>query len=119
MGSFSDEKVHQWLSCIADTPWISLHYESPGLNGIGRGEISGGGYVRCPMVFSVPANRTIWNLKDAKWKGLLRNQLTHFGIWDDQFQGTLQAYAELDGEPVVLDGQGYLISTGQLALSVA
>lgn len=120
MGFFSDEKVHQWLACVADIPWVSLHYESPGINGMNKGEISGGGYNRCLISFSEPANRTIWSLEDAKWTGLLKNKLTHFGIWDDPYRGTLQAYGELTDEGVVvLDGQGYRLPAGQLALSIA
>lgn len=119
MGSFSDAKVHQWLACIADTAWVSLHYESPGLNSINDGEISGGGYHRVLVGFSVPANRAIWSLDDAKFTGLLKTRLTHFGIYDNPYTGTLQAYGELANTGVViLDGQGYIVPAGQLALSV-
>lgn len=120
MGTFSDEKVHQWLGCVADIPWVSLHYESPGLNGINKGEISGGGYHRCLISFSAPANRAIWSLADAKFTGLLKNKLTHYGIWDDPYAGTLQGYGAIgDDGVIVVNGQGYVIPSGQLVLSVA
>lgn len=118
-GSFSDEQVHAWLAEAQDS-WVSLHYESPGLNGIGRGEISGGGYTRTHVTFSDPSNRAIWSLSDAKFTGLLKNRLTHFGVWDSEHNGMLRAYGELPNNgATVLDGQGYLITSGKLALSMS
>lgn len=117
-GSISDEKVHQWLACVSDTPYISLHFESPALNGADRGEISGGGYRRCLMTFSEPANRAIWSMKDAKFTGLLRGRLTHFGVWDKLHGGALDAYGLLPQEETVLNGHGYIITAGKLAISL-
>lgn len=116
---FTDDTVHEWLAEIAAAAWVSLHYESPALGGTGLGEISGGGYVRCLVPFSEPANRSIWSLKDAKWHGLVQNRLTHFGVWDDEFKGSLKGYGELPKEAIVVEGKGYVITEGQLALSIA
>lgn len=126
-GTFDDDQVHDWLADVAAAAWISLHYESPSLNGLGRGEISGGGYARKLVGFTVPTNRTIWSIQSARFAGLLANRLTHFGIWDQQNGGRLRAYGELHGYdnqknvyPVLIRaGGGWTIPEGQLALSIA
>ena len=118
-GTFTDDQVHDWLSDIAVAGWVSMHYESPGIGGIGKAEISGGGYLRVQATFSDPANRSMWNTADIRFTGLRQNRLTHFGIWDSATGGMLRAYGELPEEKTVLDGQGYVIYAGKLALSVA
>lgn len=116
-GTFTDYKVHQWLQEVANGAWVSLHYDSPSLGGVGASEISGGGYKRSKVPFSQPSNRTIWSLGDARFTGLTQNQLTHFGIWDKTTLGNLVAYGRLPSTRVVLNGQGYVIFEGELAIS--
>lgn len=117
-GSFTDEQVHQWLQDVADAPWISLHYDTPALQGIGACELSGGGYVRCKVSFSQPANRSIWSLSDARFTGLIQTQLTHFGVWDQKTGGMLRAYARLPEKVAIPNGFGYVLRQGELALSI-
>jgi hypothetical protein len=118
-GIFDDELVHDWLSCIADNAWISLHYESPALMGLDRGEISGGGYVRRKVSFSTPSSRAMWSLEPVKFSGLPANRLTHFGIWNHKENGRIRAYGRLPGQGVIIpDGHGYVLSEGKIALSI-
>lgn len=118
-GTFDDEQVHAWLACTADNAWASLHYESPAFNGLGRGEISGGGYVRRKIRFSTPSSRTMWSLDDIAFLGLPQNRLTHFGVWNAKAGGRLRAYGLLpDGGVIVPDGHGYVLFAGKLALSI-
>lgn len=117
-GSVSDEQANAWLQDIVDSGYVSLHYESPALMGVGRGEISGGGYHRVKMSWSQPSNRTIWSLQDARFTGLLQNKLTHFGIWDSLNNGMIRAYAPLDSTAVIINGMGYVLHEGDLAVSI-
>jgi hypothetical protein len=117
-GSFSDDQVHRWLQEIADESWVSLHYDTPALGGAGYCEIEGGGYHRVQAVFSQPANRSIWTLADARFSGLQQTQLTHFGIWTQQNKGRLMAYAALQEKVTILNGWGYRIQEGELAISI-
>lgn len=117
-GSVSDEQAHAWLQDIADAGWVSLHYESPALGSVGKGEIGGGGYVRFKMSFSQPANRAIWSLADAKFTGLTQNRLTHFGIWSSQYLGMIRAYGPLPEAAVIVNGWGYILHEGDLAVSI-
>lgn len=117
-GSFSSDRVHTWLSEIADAAYVSLHYDDPDLGGVGGAEISGGGYGRFKMVFSEPANRAIWSLVDARFTGLTQNRLTHFGIYPTASQGILIASASLPERALILNGQGYVILAGDLSLSI-
>jgi hypothetical protein len=121
MGTFTDHQVHQWLEEIQVESWVSLHYESPALGGIGLAEIYGGGYVRQKVIFSSPSNRAIWSLQDARFTGLTPNRLTHFGVWNAKESGELLAYGQLpqNNGAVVLAGQGYVIYQGKLVLSIA
>jgi len=119
-GAFDDDLVHAWLACVADNAWISLHYESPSLNGLGRGEIDGGGYLRRQAVFSDPSSRAIWTLEDVKFVGLPENRLTHFGIWNHKVGGKLRAWGRLPDPNgvIVVNGGGYVLHAGDLALSI-
>lgn len=117
-GSFSDSKVHKWLQEIADDGWVSLHYDMPALGGVGYCEIDGGGYTRVKGVFSQPANRSIWLLADIRFSGLRQTQLTHFGVWDKRMNGELACYGRLPEKQIILNGKGYIIHEGELAISI-
>jgi hypothetical protein len=116
-GSFTDDQVHEWLQEVADGAWISLHYDTPGLAGVGNCEISGGGYVRAQVSFTDPANRSIWSLSDARFTGLVQTQITHFGVNSAATAGRLRAYARLPEKVTILNGFGYILYQGDLAIS--
>jgi hypothetical protein len=117
-GTFSDEQVHRWLQEVADAGWVGLHYDDPTLGGVSRAEISGGGYARVRMSFSQPSNRSIWSLIDARFTGLVQTRLTHFSVWDSQNLGLFRASGELPTKVIVLNGKGFVVPAGQLALSL-
>jgi hypothetical protein len=120
-GSVTDEQAHAWLQEIADAGWISLHYDSPALGGSDRAEISGGGYNRFKMSFSQPNNRAIWSMVDARFTGLTQTKLVYFGVWNRRSPGDkagfLRAYGDLPDPVMVLNGRGYVLHAGQLAVS--
>lgn len=116
-GNVTDDQVHIWLQEIADTTYVSLHFDTPALGGVGSNEITGGGYKRSKVPFSQPANRTIWSLDDARFTGLTQNQLTHFGLWSDVTGGLLMGYGLLPVSVVITNGQGYILKGGDLAIS--
>lgn len=117
-GTFDDDIVHAWLACIADNAWCSLHYESPALMGLGRGEINGAGYVRRWIDFSTPNSRTMWSLADLKFTGLNAVRATHFGVWNHKTSGLIRAYGRLPEEAIITKGGGYVLHAGKLALSI-
>ncbi len=117
-GILTDDQVHVWLQQVADAGWLSLHFESPGMGGVSRGEIDGGGYKRVKVAFSQPTNRAIWSLTDAKFTDLTENRLTHFGIWSSQYRGMLRAYGELPEPKLVVNGWGFVIHADELAVSI-
>lgn len=116
-GSLSDEQAHLWLQEVADSGWVSLHFDNPSLGGIERAEIAGGGYKRFKMNWSQPNNRAIWSLTDARFMGLMQTKLTYFGVWDKAHLGLLRAYAELPKPAVVLNGKGFVLHAGTIAIS--
>jgi hypothetical protein len=116
-GSVTDEQAHRWLQQIADHGWISLHNDTPGLAGEDRAEIFGGGYARFKMSWSQPSNRAIWSLVDARFTGLIQTKLTSVGVWDSAAKGLLRAYGELPEPVVILNGKGYVLHHGSLAIS--
>lgn len=117
-GSVTDDQAHQWLADIADAAYLSLHFDNPGLGGADQAEISGGGYLRYKMAFSQPANRTIWSLDDARFNGLMQTKLSFFGIWNAAHKGMLRAYGSLPEPVVILNGKGYLLNAGSVAISI-
>ena len=116
-GSFTDEEVHEYLQGVADAGWLSLHFDTPALGGIGSNEVFGGGYVRIKGIWTQPSNRAIWLQEDARWTGLTQGVLTHFGIWNDPFQGRLRAYGRLPQKMTILNGWGYQLRAGDVAVS--
>jgi hypothetical protein len=116
-GSVTDEQAHLWLQQIADAGWVSLHYDSPALGGPDQAEIAGGGYQRFKMIWSQPNNRAIWSLVDARYNGLTQTKLTYYGVWSARNQGILRAYGELPDPVVVMNGKGYILHAGLLAVS--
>ena len=116
-GSITDEQAHLWLQDIANAGFVSLHYDSPALGGADRAEIAGGGYQRVKMSFSQPNNRAIWSLVDARFTGLQQTKLVYFGIWDHLNKGMLRSYGELPVPAVVLNGKGYVLHAGLIAVS--
>jgi hypothetical protein len=125
-GTISDAQVHLWLQDIADSGYVSLHFDTPALGGIAKAEISGGGYQRFKMSWSNPANRAIWSVVDARFTGLVQTKVTYFGIWDALGQrnlvtkkpALLMAYTELETPVAVLNGKGFVIPAGQIAVSM-
>lgn len=116
--SITDEQAHNWLQAIADQSWVSLHNDNPALGGLDRAEISGGGYQRFKMKWSQPSNRAIWSLVDARFTGLVQTKLTYFGVWTGVTdQAWLRAYGELPNPVVILNGRGYVLHAGLLAIS--
>jgi hypothetical protein len=116
-GSVTDDQAHVWLQVIADSGWISLHYDNPAMGDAERAEISGGSYQRFKMHWNQPNNRSIWSLIDARFNGLQQSKLTYFGVWDSSVKGMLRAYGELPKPEAVLNGGGYVLHAGLIAIS--
>jgi hypothetical protein len=116
--SVTAEQAHRWLQSIADNGWVSLHYDSPALGGEDAAEIAGGGYKRFKMIWTQPNNQAIWSTVDARFTGLVQTKLTYFGVWSGAGKDAfLRAYGELPMPAVVLSGKGYILHSGQLAIS--
>ena len=121
MSGFTDWWVNQQLQEIVDGSWISLHYDSPELDGLGGSEISGGGYARYKMIWSEPTNRIIWSVDNATFTGLISTQVSHFGVWNAATQGNMFAFGRVPGTKpaLILQGQGYSLRAGDIAISYA
>lgn len=120
MSGLTDWYANQVLQEIANGAWISLHYDSPELDGLGGSEIAGAGYVRPLVGFTQPANRIIWSVEDAVFVGLNATRATHFGVWNAATSGNMYAFGKLPGNGVtILQGQGWVLKEGTIAISVA
>ena len=130
-GTITDAQVHLWLETIAQGDeivvagkttytgsWISLHFDTPALGGATAAEISGGGYQRFKMQWSSPDNRAVWSVTDARFAGLVQTKVTYFGVWNAQNKGRLMAYTELQTPVAILNGKGFVIPAGQIAVSM-
>jgi hypothetical protein len=117
-GTVTDQQVHIWLQEIADSGFVSLHFDTPALGGIDKAELSGGGYKRFKMAWSDPDNRAIWSTIDARFTGLMQTKVTYFGIWNQLNKGRLIAYAELTNPVAILNGKGFVIPAQQIAVSM-
>lgn len=100
-------------------PYLALFKSNPGEGGIVSGEVSGGGYVRQPVVFSEISsegemkNSAVVTFPEATdaW-GLI----THWGIMDSQSGGNMILYGDVDEAKQV--GKSDLIKFNQGNLTV-
>ena len=96
-----------WLQEIADSGWVSLHYDNPALAGIGPGGVAGGGYPRVKMAWNQPTNRAIWSLVRRPVQRADADQgHSTSGSGTSSTKGMLRAYAELPKPVAVLQRQG-------------
>jgi len=119
MSGFTDWYSNKVLQEIADNAWIALHYDSPELDGLGGSEISGGGYHRILTPFTMPSNRVIWSAADSVFVGLNSTRLTHFSVNDSQVRGNMYCFGELPEPITILQGRGYVLKQGDIAISHA
>jgi hypothetical protein len=116
--SFTDYQVHLWLAA-QDKYWVSLHFDDPVHAGAYASELSGDGYVRQQASYTSPANRTMWNQNNMQFAGLPACVITHMGGWDAKTKGNLRWSIELPDPKRIIQGGGFTIVQGQLALSFA
>lgn len=118
LGGFTDYKVEQWL---AEDPgyWVSLHFSHPVVTGAYASELFGGSYGRVYLTFSTPNSRAVYATEDAKWEGLPHARITHIGGWNQQYSGDLEWWAELDTAKVIVEGRGFTLPAGMIALSMS
>jgi len=116
--SFSDYQVHLWLGAL-NGYYVGCHFDDPNHAGAYASEISGDGYVRTQAFFTEPSNRTMWNVNVFGFAGLPACVITHFSIWDAKTKGNLRGSIELPDPKRILQGGGFTIIAGDLALSFA
>lgn len=116
--SFTDYRVHLWLAGM-NGGWVGLHFDDPIHAGAYASELSGDGYVRTQASFTEPANRTIWNTNAMQFAGLPACVVTHMGGWDAKTKGNLMWSIELPEPRRVIQGGGFSIVQGELAVSFA
>lgn len=101
---------------IAAGKWFALHTSDPGPSGSSATEMTGGGYQRAQLTWSVPANRSVANTNAFKILNLPAATVTHMGVWDDQYAGNLLYTIPLGTPLVVTAGQFFLLPIGDLAI---
>lgn len=116
-GAFSDYQVEQWLN--NRTYWVSLHYGSPIVDGAYASEIFGGSYSRQRVQMTSPDSRAIYNADDIVWRGIPQTRITHIAGWDKQYNGDMLWWAKLESPVTILDGKGFILTSGILALSMS
>ena len=117
MGRFTDNKVQEFLATFK-TVWLSLHHESPEISSPYSSEISGASYERVDVQMSQPESRYVMNATAAKFSGLPDFRLTHIGGWNSQFNGNMEFYIELETPRRIKLGGSYLITPGEIVLSI-
>lgn len=118
--SFTDFQVHEWLEGLQGGMYAALHFDSPVHAGAYASEFSGEGYVRAKITFTVPSNRTMWNINVVSFAGLPANRILYIGGWDALNGGNLRWETQLPGEGVrVIQGGGYSVQPNDIALSFA
>lgn len=117
VGSFSDYRVHLWLSQFQQGFFLALHYDDPLQAGAYASEVFGGAYVRCPVLFGAPTGRATWNISVATFTGLPNTMATHLALWDAPVNGNFELPLPLPKPVLVLPGGRLDFGVEQIALS--
>lgn len=115
--SFTTFTLHKTLQDIADSCWVSLHFDSPDQAGAVASEISGGGYSRERARFDEPSNNHMWLNRNLRWEGLPLTLVAYLGGWDQERNGNLQWFSEMSPPERILEGKGFIVPAQSLALS--
>lgn len=119
-GTFTTQKVHEWLEEIARNCWLSLHFDTPSSSHYGTEfNLTPGGYSRQKVNFTSPDNRVIWNENNIRWKGLSSGSIRFVGGWNAAENGDLMWFEKVLSPVTVRDGGSWEIQSGKLALSFA
>lgn len=93
IGDMPISRRNRILDAILKTAFLSLHTSFPGEEG--DGEISGRGYSRQPITFSLSESGQSRNTNTVQWRDMPATTISHIGIWDSKEGGVLWWRAEL------------------------
>jgi hypothetical protein len=127
MASFSDylenKIVNQTLRGIPYVPpssvYIALHSNNPGESG-NNYELTGNGYSRKKVEFSVPNNGVSLNENDIIFDTALYDwtPVTHMSIMDSEFGGNMLYYGNIPASITIIAGNNFRIPPGNLSVGV-
>lgn len=97
-----------------DTIRVSLHTADPGTTG--ASEISGGGYARATVTFSLASNGSSSNSQQVVWTGMPASTITHCGVW----RGSAFMFGVSLSQPRTLSsGDGFFFLAGTMVVQAA
>lgn len=101
------------------TTYLGLYTSDPGEGNTGT-EVSGGSYARQSITFGAPSNGVTTNSASITFPTATGNwgTITHVGILDASTSGNLLYYTPLDSSKVVNTGDVFVISTGNLSVTM-
>jgi len=124
LSDYSENLLHDWLltgdAATRPTAWyVALYTAAPNDAGGGT-EVSAGGYAHQSVTFSV-ASDVASNSNAPQWtaSGAGYGTVTHMGIFDAVTSGNLLWHGALDASRVIADGDTFLFSIGNIALTLA
>lgn len=100
------------------TLYLGLFTSNPNEDGSGT-EVSGGGYVRQSVAFTISGN-TASNTAAVEYPTATANYgtVTHVGIYDASSAGNLIAYAALTSSKSIETGDVFRVPTGDLDITL-
>ena len=100
------------------TLYLGLFTSNPNEDGSGT-EVSGGGYVRQSVAFTISGN-TASNTAAVEYPTATANYgtVTHVGIYDASSAGNLIAYAALTSSKTIETGDVFRVPTGDLDITL-
>lgn len=119
MDGFTEYVAHKSLKDIKDECWVALHFDDPTLAGAYASEVNGGGYGRILSKWGEISNKIMWLDNNLIWTGLQQTRITHLGGWNAEFNGDLMWVSQVKPPARILDGKGYSVAKGTIALSYA
>lgn len=93
VGDMPTRQRNKIINAILKKSFLSLHSSFPGEEG--DGEISGRGYSRQPLEFSLAEAAQVRNTNILTFKDLPAVTVSHIGIWDAKSGGELWWRAEI------------------------
>ena len=124
MSSILEPVVWSGLSWFSQLIYVSLHQNDPRSDGALASEVYGGGYARSVVGFGPLQNgASRFSNVAVSFVNLPACRITHIGLWNRSVSGDMGLVFDMAstsmGVMIRSAGQGLVISTGQIAISLS
>lgn len=115
---WGNQALNFMFNATGRTVWASLHKTDPGVGGNPGSEVTGGGYERQKVDFTQSNGKSVANKEVIKWDNMPYETVRYIGMWSDDTDGYIIAYAMLPTAVTVAAGKTYVVKQYRFAVTL-